>query len=348
MSQFVSQISPPIRILLAGALVFLAAWFTVLRPKADAAPPVPSAPGNVNTSAPAVTGAGKAVEAAKAAAGTEQASGSAPATATAAPAAKPVANTASVPALSAAALKKLPNDVAEALQQRKVLVLGVLSGASATWRPQSDDDRFVKNALRRVNRYHGNVLVKRVPLAELFNYAPIVNDLKVNQTPSIVVVDRDLHATVLAGYVDRITINQAIADARQDSIDRLIKDPYLRKVNAVCGQYRVRATRWSLPTVRGKKPLHAALDRAVAIAREYRHGVQRIPAPARWRGLKSQFVSVMKMREDRLGSAFAALKHDDLAGAYDAIVAFDFAKVRKLDHRFDAVGLTSCSILRRS
>ena len=32
----VSQISLPVRILLIGAVVFLAAWFTVLRPKAAA------------------------------------------------------------------------------------------------------------------------------------------------------------------------------------------------------------------------------------------------------------------------------------------------------------------------
>ena len=37
--------------------------------------------------------------------------------------------------------------------------------------------------------------------------------------PSVVVIDRDLKGTVLTGYVDRIAINQAIADARRDSID---------------------------------------------------------------------------------------------------------------------------------
>src|SRR5262249_27281065 len=33
----VSQISPPVRIVLAAAIIFLAAWFTVLRPKSDSA-----------------------------------------------------------------------------------------------------------------------------------------------------------------------------------------------------------------------------------------------------------------------------------------------------------------------
>ena len=34
----VSQISQPVRILLIGAVVFLAAWFTLLRPKAETVP----------------------------------------------------------------------------------------------------------------------------------------------------------------------------------------------------------------------------------------------------------------------------------------------------------------------
>ncbi|MEA2274939.1 MAG: hypothetical protein QOI98_3647, partial [Solirubrobacteraceae bacterium] len=59
----VSQISPPVRILLIGAVVFLAAWFTVLRPKAETIEPTTTTP------APKTTGLGKAVAAAKSAAG---------------------------------------------------------------------------------------------------------------------------------------------------------------------------------------------------------------------------------------------------------------------------------------
>ena len=39
-----SQISPPIRIVLIGAVVFLAAWFTILKPKPVTAEPVAAAP----------------------------------------------------------------------------------------------------------------------------------------------------------------------------------------------------------------------------------------------------------------------------------------------------------------
>src|SRR4029079_4568867 len=64
--EIVSQISPPMRILLAGAVVFLAVWFTLLRPKSPEAPaPATTPTGNVNTGQPAESGAGKIVEKAK-------------------------------------------------------------------------------------------------------------------------------------------------------------------------------------------------------------------------------------------------------------------------------------------
>ena len=86
----------------------------------------------------------------------------------------------------------------------------------------------------------------------------MVNDLGVNQTPEH---RRHRLATSRAacstGYVDRIAINQVIADARADSISPKISDSYLRDLNALCGQYETRANRLSFPTIRGKKALAA-------------------------------------------------------------------------------------------
>src|SRR5215217_6182251 len=78
----VSQISPPVRILLIGAVVFLAAWFTLLRPKSETVPPLTTSTTTtpVATATPQ-TGLGKAVDAAKTAAGAKT-----DATATATPA----------------------------------------------------------------------------------------------------------------------------------------------------------------------------------------------------------------------------------------------------------------------
>src|SRR6476646_10535944 len=64
----VSQISPPIRIVLAVAALFLVAWMTVLKPKsADVSAPTPTKTGNVATGKPAVSAPGKLAEKAKSA-----------------------------------------------------------------------------------------------------------------------------------------------------------------------------------------------------------------------------------------------------------------------------------------
>ncbi|MGH2970447.1 MAG: hypothetical protein ACRDK0_15495, partial [Solirubrobacteraceae bacterium] len=61
-----SQISPPIRILVIAALGLMAAWMLVLKPKEAVEPPLaPSA----QTADPAVSKPGKVAEAAKAAVG---------------------------------------------------------------------------------------------------------------------------------------------------------------------------------------------------------------------------------------------------------------------------------------
>jgi hypothetical protein len=347
------------RILLAGAVVFLAVWFTLLRPKSAEVPVTATATppaGNVNTGDPAVSSAGKAVEKAKAAATTAETAAKAaagetttettPGTATtSAPDAKPASAVSAVPA---AVLAKLPDDVAGAISARKVLVLAVLTNDGKRWRPLADDDRYVRNTLKHVNHYDGNVLVKRVSLPKLIQYGALINDLHVNQTPSIVVVDRDLKAKVLAGYVDRISINQAIADARAASIDQKIKDPYLREVNAVCANGNVSVARWSLPTIPGKKARIASGKRLQSVLRSYRGSIRRIAAPKAWRGLKRQWLAELAGEQRTLDRFLRQTKRGDAVGAMATLDAWDPSSARKLDHRFDAVGLTSCSQLRRS
>ena len=102
-------------------------------------------------------------------------------------------------------------------------------------------------------------------------------------------------ASVLTGYVDRIAINQAIADARRDSIEPDITDAYLREANAICGHLRdARSTAGRYPTIAGKKPLKAAYDappRASCASTGARSPAPpRRPSAAR---LKKQWLKVM-------------------------------------------------------
>jgi hypothetical protein len=348
----VSQISQPVRILLIGAVVFLAAWFTLLRPKSETVPPLTTSTTTTTTTPAATstpqTGLGRAVDAARKAAGvkSEATATATPATGTATtttPETKP--GNAAIATVPAEALAKLPTTVASALKTRKVLVLGVLSQDAKPWRPLADDDRYVRNALKRTNRYDGDVVVKSVGLDKLSTYGALVNDLDVSQSPSIVVIDRNLKGTVLTGYVDRIAINQAIADARRDSIAPNITDTYLRKANAICGRYETRISRWSAPTIPGRKAEKKAIARAEAVVGTYTRAIARTPAPAKWRSLKTQWVKVMKMRKQAIHKLRAA---DSLAD-YQAIAdGFDSKAVVKLDRRFNTAGLTDCAFNRTS
>ena len=329
----------PVRIILIGAVVFLAAWFTVLRPKPETVD-VPQ----VQSAATPQSGLGRAVDKAKVAAG--KAVDKATATSTPAPAtAATTTTTAPAPtpapappvAIPAEALAKLPSDVAGALKDRKVLVLGVFADDPKAWRPLADDDRYVRNALRKTNRYDGDVFVKHVGISKLSTYGPLVNDLHVTQSPSVVLIGPDLKGTVLTGYADRVALNQAIADVRRSSITPTITDTYLRTANKICGRYETRYTRWSRPTIRGAKADKAAGKSMVAIIRQYRREIARTPAPTKWKGLKAKWVKVMTMREN----AAAAVVNGKTA-------TFDSRAARSLDQAFDAAGLTDCTFIRRS
>ena len=349
------------RILLAGAVVFLAVWFTLLRPKSEEVPATVTATstptGNVNSGQPAQSEAGKIVEkaktaatqaegAAKAAAGeTQDTTKTTPGTATTT---SPDAKADPVAAVTPEQLSKLPKDVAAAVTGHKVMVLAVLADKGKHWRPMADDDRFVRNTLKHVNRYDGQVFVKQVPLAKIGAYAPIVNDLQVNQTPSVVVVDAKLKASVIPGYLDHVSINQAIADARADSISPLITDSYLRSANQVCASSRTVLSRWSLPTVRGKKARTASIKRARADYADYAAAVKRLKAPAHWRGLDRAWVKYNAGQLTLFNKLVKAVRADDVTTLLSLVPAVDSTRKaeRKLDGRFNDAGLTSCAINR--
>jgi hypothetical protein len=340
----VSQISPPVRILLIGAVVFLAAWFTILKPKPAEVPPLTT---STTTDEP-VSAAGKAVDKAKAAAGQKTESAPADTGAATKTTPAPAPQAAPATAIPAEALAKLPKDVAAALEARKVLVLGVFADEAKRWRPMSDDDRYTRNALRDANRYDGGVFVKNVSINRLSTYGPLVNDLHVNQSPSVVVIDGNLQGRVLTGYVDRISINQVIADARDASFEPDITDPFLRDLNVVCTRSEVLETRWSGPTIPGKKARLAALDRLIDLAADSRRAVARLDAPAKWRGLQAETVkqqAAVLRAVTGMRKAYAAGDRSAFDAAYSSV---DRKSIARLDRRLDELGVTDCVSNRRS
>jgi hypothetical protein len=224
-----SQISPPLRILIIGSVVFLAAWFVFLKPGGQTATPAATAPVATATTVPAKdtsattsSSAGAAVQKAEAAKQASEASSAASAgestpsttasstggaaATTTTPAAKPTP--AGSPDKSAATAKAtaLPLPVAKAVAAKKVLVL-------LFWNPKASDDRAVRNAVEGLPRHKGKVVVQIADVNQIARYAPITRGVEVTQSPSVVVVDRELKGNLLVGYNDRQTIDQAVQDA---------------------------------------------------------------------------------------------------------------------------------------
>jgi hypothetical protein len=225
-----SQISPPIRILLVCAVAFLAAWMLFLRPKDDAGTPAVSSPTPADTrpveaaGQPAESLAGKAVEKANEAtaaqdARAEELAGGAGETA-ATPSTSAAVTPDAAPAVAGADPAKLTDKVAAAgglplrvlhgLADRKVVVL-------LFWSPKAAEDKAVRKALTGIDRHKGKVLAHATHIKRIAAYGPITRGADVEQSPTVVVVDRNRKVETLVGYVDRTTIDQAVTDALRNS-----------------------------------------------------------------------------------------------------------------------------------
>ncbi len=259
-----SQISPPIRILLAAVIGLCAVYMLFLKPK-DAAVPAAAAlaattlpakdPGATTQSKPgaivqkATADTQNASDRAEQAAGTSQGidDGKTDGTTSVGPASSgvntnpvtkaPATGQTSAPApITSDALASLPKGVRKAIKQRKVLAL-------LFWNNRSYDDRAVRRELKHVSTYGKQVFVAARPIKNVARYQAITRGVDVEQSPTIVVVDSNLKAVTLVGYVDRDTIDQAVVDSLRASGGSLIKNPYYRRLDAICasGEQQIKA-----------------------------------------------------------------------------------------------------------
>jgi hypothetical protein len=227
-----SQISPPIRILLVCAVAFMAAWMLFLRPSTEAGTPavetpVPTANRPVEAGGDtANSAAGKAVEAANNAsaaadARVERIESGTETTADAGQAANAQATTSTAKGAEKAASDKpgklakgdaggLPLRVLKAIADRKVVTL-------LFWSPKAVEDQQVRKALRGIDRHDGKVLAHATHIKRIAAYQQITRGANVEQSPTVVVIDRDRTVQTLVGFVDRTTIDQAVTDALRAS-----------------------------------------------------------------------------------------------------------------------------------
>ena len=342
-----SQISPPIRILLVLTVALLGVYMLFLRPKpVEAPPPTPAAP-NLETDAPAVSEPGKLAEKAQEAVKASEENDTRVQKSldevdggeTAAGAAKVKPGAPAAAGVVAAELKGLPKPVATALRKRQVLVL-------LFWNGRSADDKAVHAALKRVDRWNGHVSVQSAPISRISRYGRIARGVDVQQSPTVVVADRNLQAETLVGYVDAATINQAVVDALRNS-GGMFTSSYLRAVDKVCWQHA--NAMHGIPDYYGGGSVRRAdrrMSRYVARYQAFVADFRAVKAPKKY-------------------AAFKAASLDDLAAGGAVMASFNrtvtpstsvpavlAAETRyksagrpiekRVDRRFDAQGLYRC------
>lgn len=122
------------------------------------------------------------------------------------------ASGAAVPKSSAAAAPSLPQSasrptglalVAQALQDHKVLALLVYNPAAA-------DDRAVNSELRSIPTHGGKVVKLTVAAGQLGGYSSLLNEVPVNFSPTLVLIDRNRQANEIAGFADSYEIAQRV------------------------------------------------------------------------------------------------------------------------------------------
>jgi hypothetical protein len=343
----VSQISPPIRILLVLAIAVTGVYMLFLRPKTEVVPPAAPAP-NTQTSAPAQTGAGKAVEAAqnavKATNGQIQSEESVDGVDAGESAAGTAATTKTAKSGAAAAaaagvdLKGLPKPVARAIRHHKTLVL-------LFWNGKSADDKAVHAAIKKVDRWHGRVYVRTAPIQKIAKYGRIARGVDVEQSPTVVIADQNLHAETLVGYVDALTIDQAVVDAFRNTTG-LFTDPYLRKLDSVCVRH---SNRWAAVPYYwgdGVKKVDGRLTRLGNDWHSFVADFKAVKAPKKWSSFRSATVADYSSLTGSIDRLVATVTPKaEPASAVAAAQSFGHAATpvgKRLNHRFDRNGLFRC------
>ncbi|HWM09152.1 MAG TPA: hypothetical protein VNO82_07400 [Solirubrobacteraceae bacterium] len=329
-----SQISPPIRILLVLTVAVMGVYMLFLRPKPVEVPP--STPTDTSVSDPgkirdAAEGAVDAVNSRQGVEAGETASGTA--TAKQGGTAKPGAE-----ATPAEDLKGIPKPVRKAIRQDKVLVLAFTNGKSA-------DDRAVEAAMKKVDRWDGRVFVRTAPLSRISRYGRIARGVSVEQSPTVVVADRGLQAETLVGYVDGRTIDQTVVDAMR-STTGMFTSSYLRQAEKVCASY---SERWnSVPNLWFGTPKQAdrRLARLDVVWAGFLADYQALDAPKKHAAFHKASVADIKAYGAGIHSASTAIGPKTDLNAVSTRVDSAEANVRpvakRADRRFDAQGLYRC------
>jgi hypothetical protein len=99
-----------------------------------------------------------------------------------------------------------PGRAARAVRQHKKVVILFRNDRGL-------DDRAMASVIRSVDK-RTQAVVLSDPVDAVDRYGKLLQDLGVNETPSVVIIDSEGKAKLIEGYVDSDTLTQAVADAR--------------------------------------------------------------------------------------------------------------------------------------
>lgn len=235
----VDQVSRPMQIVAVAAVLLLAMWFTVLKPKpADDSVPAPAPAASSAPTAPGTKGLSSAVDKAKAASAASDAANAKVQAAT---------GEAKAPAAKATATKKAATAKATTVTKAKakaVTPAKAKAAAPAKAKPAADvdpsdrllafldkgktlvvlfegkgaDDKAARKAVHlTAKRDPKHVVSAYVPISKVGDYMKLTSDINVYSSPSILVIGTDHKASLLSGYVDSESVRQAVGDARRQA-----------------------------------------------------------------------------------------------------------------------------------
>ena len=211
---------------------------------------------------------------------------------------------------------------------------------------RSYDDKAVEKAATKINRWDGRVYVHTAPLRKISRYGRIARGVSVEQSPTVVVADRDLRAETLVGYVDRTRIDQAVLDARRNNAGVYV-DSYLKAVDKVCFAH---SNRWdSVPFVyatASPRQLDRRMNELDTVLASFVADVKAVKAPKQWRAFHTATVADMTTINAELHkSSVAVTPKMKRAAMVDRINSGEAAMAttgKRLDRRFSGANLPRC------
>lgn len=96
--------------------------------------------------------------------------------------------------------------VQQAITKHKVVLM-------LFYNPQGSDDQAVKQELKAVPAFDGQVVKLSIPLSESANFTPVTQQVPVNFSPTVVLISPDGQAQEMTGLIDRFVIAERVVEA---------------------------------------------------------------------------------------------------------------------------------------